>query len=568
MASGCPQTQTLNGHSFQRSLQLFGVLIALLLGAILRFYGLDWARGYYFQPDESVHTIDYLMRLPPTLNPYEVGPYTYGGLPLYLYLFSARGLSWLSQNPVWLDKWHITLVARGYAAIASTLIIALLYRLGRLVGLERAAWVPAFAFAVSPLAIQYAHYGVVDTLLTFWVVLFSVAATLCWKRGTRWGWIIPGIFLGWAIATKTTGAIWGISFLYVVWERWRREGLLVALSTLGFGIIGLGVGVLIGSPYYILDWPSFRQVMMMQAGKTVTGRILCTYHWQFLNVRPILFEVEQLARWAMGLPLAVLGGVGMLGLWIETIGRRKFLTGAVLLAPTVYFFMIGLWHSKFIRYLLPAVPFVSLWAAWLLNEGLRRDSPLLRWIAALATGIALLHSAILGIAVANIYTGPDPRIAASEWILTHIPSGATILHDPEPLITLPLGATERYQIEVFDLYGNRLQNINNPEFYIKVLRDKEYIVIVSRRNYGAIYHLRGLFPVAASFYQSVFDGCLGYSVVARFTNYPHIGPWVWNTDRAEETFQVFDHPVVYIFERSITMDQDQLRSIWEQCLSR
>ncbi len=35
-------------------------------------------------------------------------------------------------------------------------------------GMGRAAWAPAFAFAVSPLAVQYAHYGVVDTLLTFW----------------------------------------------------------------------------------------------------------------------------------------------------------------------------------------------------------------------------------------------------------------------------------------------------------------------------------------------------------------------------------------------------------------
>lgn len=550
-------------------LRAFGILAILILGAALRFYGLDWARGYYFQPDESVHTIDYLMRLPPSLNPYDVGPYTYGGLPLYLYLFSARGLSWLFRDPVWLDKWHVTLIARGYSAVASTLIIALLYRLSRLVGLGPVAWVPALAFAVSPLAVQYAHYGVVDTLLTFWVVLFSVTTALCWKKGTRWGWVVPGFFLGWAIATKTTGAVWGLSFLYIAWEQWKRErSLFRGLSVLGLGIVGAGMGIISGSPYYILDWPSFRQVMAMQAAKTVTGQILCTYHWQFLNVRPFLFEVEQLARWAIGLPLAILGGIGVVGLWAEVIGRRKSWVGAILLAPTTYFIIIGLWHSKFIRYLLPAIPFISLCTAWPLNEAFQRGSPFLRQVSLLIMVGALLYSTLLGIAVANIYAGPDPRIAASEWILTHIPSGTPILHDPEPLITLPLGAAERYQVTVFDLYGNRMQNINNPEFYLRVLRDKEYIIIVSRRNYGAVYHLRGLFPVAASFYKSVFDGCLGYSMVARFTNYPHIGPWVWNTDQAEETFQVFDHPVVYIFKRSTALDQESLRRNWEQCLSR
>lgn len=569
MASDDPQIRALNAYSHWRFPRVFGILLILLLGSALRFYGLTWAHGYYFQPDESVHTIDYVMRLPPSLNPYDAGLYTYGGLPLYLYLFSARILSWLFRDPIWVDKWHVTLIARGYSAIASTLIIALLYRLSCLVGLRRAAWVSALAFAVSPLAIQYAHYGVVDTLLTFWAVLFSVAVASCWKRQARWGWIIPGLILGWAIATKTTGSVWGLSLIYVAWGRWREtRKLFPGLLVLILGLIGAGIGMMSGSPYYILDWPSFWQVMVMQAGKTVTGQILCTYHWQFLNVRPFLFEVEQLARWAVGTPLAILGGVGALGLWSEAIRRRKNLAGAVLLAPTAYFVVIGLWHSKFIRYLLPLLPFISLCAAWPLSIGLRKASPFLKRGFILVTIGALLHSGMLGVGIANVYTGPDPRVAASEWILNHVLPGATILHDPEPLITLPLGATERYQVETFDLYGNRLQNINNPEFYLQALQDKEYIVIVSRRNYGAVYHLRGLFPVAYSFYKSVFDGCLGYSVVARFTNYPRLMSWTWNTDRAEETFQVFDHPVVYIFQRTIALDQEELRSVWERCLSR
>lgn len=346
MAPSNPQICAVGAPFSRRFFRRCVLLTAMILGFGLRFYGLDWARGYYFQPDESVHTIEYLLRFPPSLNPYDVGPYTYGGLPLYLYLFTARLLFWLFQDPIWVDKWHITLIARGYSAVASTLIIALLYRLSRLIGTEHAAWVPAFAFAVSPLAVQYAHYGVVDTLLTFWVVLFSVVALWCWKRQARLGWGIAGLVLGWAIATKTTGAVWGISLIYAAWGRWREtRDRFATLSILLFGIIGVGLGVMSGSPYYILDWPSFRQVMEMQARKTVTGQILTTYHWQFLNVRPFLFEVEQLARWAMGAPLAILGGVGALGLGFETIRHRKYLLGIVLLAPGIYF-----WCSSIFRY--------------------------------------------------------------------------------------------------------------------------------------------------------------------------------------------------------------------------
>ncbi len=42
---------------------------------------------------------------------------------------SPRLFSWLFHDPAWVDKWHVTLIARGYSALASTLIITLLYRL-------------------------------------------------------------------------------------------------------------------------------------------------------------------------------------------------------------------------------------------------------------------------------------------------------------------------------------------------------------------------------------------------------------------------------------------------------
>ena len=547
--------------------QLITLILIGLLGGVLRFRHLDWAKGHYFQPDESVHTIDYLLRMP-ALNPYEAGAYTYGGLPLYLYLFSARFMAAVTGDAVWGDKWHITLIARGYAATASTLIILLLYLLIYKLGMRRTAWIPALAFAVSPLAIQYAHYGVVDTLLTFWVVLVSLLSLWAWEEKSGRRWTVVGFVWGLAIATKTSALIWGIVLALGSWQQWRQtHSVLATVSPLVWGGFGAVIGVLIGSPYYILDWQSFRQIMMMQAGKTVTGRILCTYHWQFLNVRPFLFEMEQLGRWAVGSLLGVVAGAGVIGLWKELLySPRQRHWAFVLLPATLYFGTIGLWHSKFIRYLLPVVPYVCLGAAWPLDAVMRSPRQVGKRITGLLTTLALFHSAILGIAMSNVFRGPDPRIAASQWMLEHIPPGATILHDPEPLIILPIGSTERYQIQSLDLYGNGMQNINNPEFYVQALEGKQYVVIVSRRNYGAIYHLRALFPVAACYYRSLFDGRLGYSLVARFSNYPHIANWRWNTDEAEETFQVFDHPVVYIFQRSQVQTPGQIRSTLEACL--
>ena len=544
--------------------------LILLFGAVLRFRHLNWARGYYFQPDESVFMVDYALRLPASLNPYEAGPYAYGGLPVYLYYFSARALSRITSDPIWMDKWHVTLVARTYAAAASTITIALIYTLWHRLGTARVGWISALALAVSPLSIQYAHYGVVDTLLTFWVVLTTLLSVEAWMRNHPAYWAVAGLALGLAVATKSSGLVWALVFVVAALGYWARtHHWRAGLHVLALGCIGALIGVLLGSPYYVLDWPAFRQATIAQSAKIVTGQTLPTWTWQFLKAMPFAFEVKHLGLWAIGLPLAVLGVLGIVWLWRRGLWPRERVEWLlVLVPPTAYFLMIGLWHSRFIRYLLPVLPYVCFCAAQPLRASLSSRVKVVRWGVIVLTVGALLYSAVLGMAVSNIYAGQDPRVAASEWMLENLPSGAAILHDPEPLITLPLGSTERFRIEILDLYGNRLRNINDGEWYVQALHDKEYIVIVSRRNYGAVYDLATLFPQAVCYYRSVFDGSIGYRLVARFSNYPHLGPFIWNTDAAEETFQVFDHPNVYIFERDRALSSEQILDVLEQCVSR
>jgi Dolichyl-phosphate-mannose-protein mannosyltransferase len=551
-------------------LRVVPLIAVVLLGGWLRFRHLDWATGYYFQPDENAFTVEYVLHLPPSLNPYEVGPYTYGGLPLYLYYFSARALAGMTHDPVWLDKWHITLISRTYSAVASTLTVVLLYLLWRQMSNARLGWIAALAFAVSPLSIQYAHYGAVDTLLVFWIVLVSFLSVWAWTSKRQIVWLFAGLALGFAVATKVSGLLWGLGFIVAAWGCWsQNRDWRAALSVLGLSGVGTLIGVLGGSPYYVLDWQRFSQTMTLQNSITVTGDILTTYHWQFLKVMPFVFELRQLGLWAIGLPLAVLGIVGVLWLWRDTLRSQKhWVWWLVLVSPTIYFITIGLWHSKFIRYLLPVIPWVCLGAAQPFAVALKSRFLLVRWGTAALTMGAILYSGVLGTAVSNVYAGSDPRVAASEWMVKNIPAGATILHDPEPLITLPLGASEHFQIHILDLYGNQLRNLNNVDWFAQSIRDQQYVVIVSRRNYATILYLDALFPTAACYYRSLFNGDLGYRQAAHFSNYPHLGPFVWNTDTAEETFQVFDHPNVFIFERQQTLKIEEIAAVLEKCVSR
>ncbi|MBU3957411.1 hypothetical protein KKI19_04030, partial [Patescibacteria group bacterium] len=65
------------------------------------------------------------------------------------------------------------------------------------------------------------------------------------------------------------------------------------------------------------------------------------------------------------------------------------------------------------------------------------------------------------------------------------------------------------------------------------------------------------FPQTAKFYNTLFSGQLGFEQIQEFHSYPQlqIGPpaggWAleFPDEQAEETWSVFDHPVIRVFKK-------------------
>ena len=61
------------------------------------------------------------------------------------------------------------------------------------------------------------------------------------------------------------------------------------------------------------------------------------------------------------------------------------------------------------------------------------------------------------------------------------------------------------------------------------------------------------FPITSNFYNLLFSGKLGFKEVAEFNSFPtlKIGNLKLeiNDERGEETWSVFDHPVIRIFKK-------------------
>lgn len=173
-------------------------------------------------------------------------------------------------------------------------------------------------------------------------------------------------------------------------------------------------------------------------------------------------------------------------------------------------------------------------------------------------GLVLTACAIWTFAFMSIYTQPNTRIQATNWILQIVPPGSTLAieHWDD---RLPLIGNEQYQFQELTLYDtpddeykwNRMQ---------QKLDTTDYIIIASNRLYTPLQRLvdcdryRSCYPITANYYNNLFKENLGFKKVAEFTSYPHlkIGNWElkMNDDNADESFTVYDHPKIMIFKKN------------------
>ena len=63
-----------------------------------------------------------------------------------------------------------------------------------------------------------------------------------------------------------------------------------------------------------------------------------------------------------------------------------------------------------------------------------------------------------------------------------------------------------------------------------------------------------IFPKTANFYNALFAGKLGFEQIQEFHSYPTLQIANWKAEfpdeTAEETWSVFDHPVIRVFKKT------------------
>jgi YYY domain-containing protein len=139
-----------------------------------------------------------------------------------------------------------------------------------------------------------------------------------------------------------------------------------------------------------------------------------------------------------------------------------------------------------------------------------------------------------------------------------------------------------YPLELnFNMYWD--ENPEKRERFLRILDEADYILISSSRQWGSLPRLPERFPMTTVYYRNLlgcpsemsvencyriaepgmFKGNLGFELVETFTSEPRLGPIRLNDQFAEEAFTVYDHPKVFIFQKTSDYDSTKARAILE-----
>lgn len=535
----------------------------LLIGFFLRAYNLNWDQGLLFHPDErnianAVTKIIFFRELNPHF-------FAYGGFSIYLYRAAADILVAITHNNAWIMDWgEIDLIGRFFSALFSTITIVPLYFLAKKIFEKRVAFLACLFYTFTVTSIQHAHFATTESSLVFFSILLCLIALYWIEKPKIWKTILFGAVTGIALATKTSAlsllVFPGMCFLmYCLTERKHVKKLLLVIPHGVLFLLSTASLFFLFSPYTILDWKDFLASMQYESG-VATGNLPVVYTLQFNGSIPYLFQIQNFL-WQFGPLLAVVGVIGLILIIFEPFKKAHKERILFWIFPLVYFLYVGSWHTKFLRYMTPLVPFLVIAAGYILLLLQKR----FKRLGNVLILIILITTVAWAGAFFSIYTRPQTRIAASYWMYQHIPSGSTILTeawDDGLPVPLPGRSPTQYKEEQLDMYA--LDNQAKITYLAEKLSHSDYIAINSRRIYGTLTRLTDLYPITSKYYTLLFAGKLGYTKVGTFTSYPQLFGITINDDSSEETFQVYDHPKAIILKNTKHLSTQQIIDILQK----
>ena len=394
----------------------------------LRLWGIKQGLPYSYNVDEATHFVPRAI----AYFSHDLNPHYFLNPPAYSYLLHFVFELWFGgpdavRRAYVANPTEVFVVARVVAAVLGTLAVWLTYLAGERLFNRTAALLGAAVFGLAFLPIFYSHLALNDVpaLAPVALSLYGVAGVL--RNGARRDYVIAGVGIGLAAATKYTGAITAVCLVAAAicdgvggapLKALRRVLLALACAVLAF---------IAANPYSVLDWTAFHAGVTTQqalAGGSDPEKLGTTaasgtafYVWTF--------------TWGLGWApaIAALAGSAML-----VVRRRLALALVLLPAPIAFIVFMGDQQRYFGRWLMPVFGIIALLAGYGAVEAARwliraRRMPVV--LAAGAVAVVMLGQS-LATAIHNdgVLSNADTRNVTRAWMVRHVPAGAKVVVEP------------------------------------------------------------------------------------------------------------------------------------------
>lgn len=559
--------------------QILLLALVLAIAIFLRLYGQDWDQGTYQHPDERfiamvsanrvemprLYDIGSIFR--PSTSP--INPrrddehgnplsFAYGTLPIAVQQFTGWALNLFSDRD-WNSYRELYTVGRTLTALADTLTVALVFLIGRRLFGAIAGLIAASLYAGSVLAIQLAHFFAVDT----WLTLFVTATVYLLMRFVeqptlKWS-LVAGAVIGMTFATKASVPALLVPVLatygYVYWKSDdRRQALSIAAAG---GLISIAFFTLF-EPYALIRIRPFVEDIRLQA-TIVRGQFDIPFTRQFVGLTPGFYEIRNMFAFTMGPGLLLASLAGLVWATWRTISTRQVQLAIPVVWVLAYLPITLSTEARFLRYSLPIFPMLAIFAAgflvWLLSQ------PRFKMAGQVATVAVLASTAIWAAGFMSIYPQGHTRLEASDWIFENVPPGSVISaeswDDPLPVRTVNSPPIP-YDIRTLDMYGDR-QPEEKVAYLYNELQEIEFVVLSSNRLVDSVDNLPWRYAVQNEFYRRLDAGQLGFQLVYEGLVQPELFGFTYDDRNADESFTVYDHPHVRIYQRAEMLSESEFR---------
>lgn len=404
---------------------------------------------------------------------------------------------WATSNP---SLFYI--IARLMTVAAALGAVLIVFLIGKEIESKPFGLVAAFILTCSYSFGRHAHFATPDMILTFFIVLAIYFSLLTYRRKKMLYFILAGMAVGLATAAKYPGllAVGSMVVTYVLLLLISGQEKKFKKFT-GYAALCFLVAIIaftIVSPFFLFDLDQVWFDITKVSDTSHVGRTDST----LLDRANFYFQgaVPQGAGWLT----MMLAGCGLVYcLWMKKKELWILLGFAV---PYVVF--LGIFESKWERYILPLIPIVVIFAVYFVWEAMhmayckRKVLPMVLTILILL--IATLPSLCRLVMSNEMMSGTknDTRVRAYDWAMENLPSGTVIGQENQ---------TPQFPENYFLTETNQYLANHPMEYY----QDNKFeYLIVSNEMYRRFFNSEGN-ETEQAFYNELFAGEEVYKAGAR-----------------------------------------------------